>query len=111
MANPKFSKRTSRALSQALFLIGLAILFYVESWWPGIMLVIGLPLTLKQLLNGRPFDAALSLFVFIGFFIIANFDISWKVLMPILFMTSALYIVCREWVLIKTGEDQNPNDE
>ncbi|MEM7175646.1 MAG: hypothetical protein AAF443_06960 [Chlamydiota bacterium] len=98
MAKPLISKKRAHALSSALFLFGLAFLFLSDSWWPGTMLVIGVPLALKQFLLGKVSDSLLSLAIFVGFFIIAQFDISWKILLPILFVTAAIYILCREWV-------------
>ncbi|MCP5504303.1 MAG: hypothetical protein H7A41_04030 [Chlamydiales bacterium] len=106
MAKPLIAKNKAKALSTALFLIGLAVIFFIDSWWPGIMLVIGIPLALKQFLQGRFHDAAISLFVFVGFFIIAQFNISWKILIPILFIMAAVYILCKEWVTTESGEDE-----
>jgi 4-hydroxybenzoate polyprenyltransferase len=105
MAKPILAKNKAKAISTALFLIGLAIIFFTDSWWPGIMIVIGIPLALKQLLLGRHRDAAMSFFVFVGFFIIAQFNISWKVLIPILFVMAAIYILCKEWVKEETEEE------
>lgn len=98
MAKPLVSKKRARALSLALLLLGLAFLILTQSWWPWIMVVIGVPLALKQFLLGRRKDAFLSLAVFVGFFTMAQFALSWKILLPILFITSAIYILCREWV-------------
>ncbi len=106
MAKPLIAKNKAKALSTALFLIGLAVIFFIDSWWPGIMIVIGIPLALKQFLQGRFHDAAISLFVFVGFFIIAQFNISWKILIPILFIMAAVYILCKEWVTAESGEDE-----
>lgn len=105
MAKPLLAKNKAKAISTALFLIGLAIIFFIDSWWPGIMIVIGIPLALKQFLLGRYHDAAMSLFVFVGFFIIAQFNISWKILIPILFVMAAIYILCKEWVKEEAGEE------
>lgn len=109
MAKPLIAKNKAKALSTALFLIGLAVIFFIDSWWPGIMIVIGIPLALKQFLQGRFHDAAISLFVFVGFFIIAQFNISWKILIPILFIMAAVYILCKEWVTTESGEDEGDN--
>lgn len=98
MPKPLTSKKRAKALSSALFLIGLAIIMYLNAWWPGIMIVIGLPLSFKQFLEGRHHDVFLTLFIFFGFFIIAQFNISWKILIPILFVMGAIYILCKEWV-------------
>ena len=105
MAKPLIAKNKAKALSTALFLVGLAIILFLDAWWPGIMIVIGVPLSLKQFLQGRFHDAAISLFVFVGFFIIAQFNISWKILIPILFIMAAIYVLCKEWVSSATGED------
>ncbi len=70
------------------------------------MIVIGIPLALKQFLQKRLQDAAISLFIFVGFFILAQFNISWKILIPILFIMAAVYILCKEWVTTELGEDE-----
>ena len=106
MAKPLIAKNKAKALSSALLLVGLAILLFLGTWWPAIMIVIGIPLSLKQFLQGRFHDAAISLFVFVGFFIIAQFNISWRILIPILFIMGAVYILCKEWVDTSTGEDE-----
>lgn len=102
MAKPLLSHKRSRAISSALFLVGLAFLLYAEAWWPGIMIVIGIPLALRQLLLGRYHDMIITLLVFLGFFIVAQFNISWKILIPILFIVGAIYILCKEWVESQT---------
>ena len=108
MAKPLIAKNKAKAPSTSLLLAGAAILFFLDNWWPAAVLVIGIPLSLKQFLTGRLNDAAISLFVFVGFFIIAQFNIfSWKVLVPIFFIMAAVYVLCKEWVKTSTGEDED----
>ena len=107
MTKPLLPKNKAQALSTALLLVGLAILLFTDAWWPGILLAVGIPLALKQLLNGRYYDAIISLFVFVGFFIIASFDISWKILVPILFVMAAVFTLCKEWVTTSTDEEED----
>lgn len=97
MAHPITSKKKAQAISTALFLIGLAVLIFTENWWPGILLVIGLPLALRQYLLGRTYDMGITLLVFIGAYVTVQFDISWRILLPILFTLGALYILFREF--------------
>lgn len=97
MAHPKTSLRRAKNFSSALFLVGLAIVSFTETWWPGMMLVIGIPLALRQYLFGRNYDALLSLVVFGGIFIASGFNISWEILLPVLFTVAALYILGREF--------------
>lgn len=95
------SKRRAKALSLSLFFLGLAILALIDQWWPGIMLVIGIPLALRQFLLGRYYDMLISLIIFIGSFVVAGFQVSWKVLLPALFIIGALWILGREFLEAK----------
>ena len=97
MANLHMSKKKAKAYSLALFLVGLAIISYFRHWWPGIMLVIGIPLALRQYLIGRHYDMGVTLFVFIGVYVTVQFNISWEILLPILFTIGGIYIFFREY--------------
>jgi len=92
------SKRRAKVISVALFLVGLAIITYLHAWWPGIMLAVGLPLALRQYLLGRHYDMGVSLFVFVGVFVTIQFNISWEVLLPVLFALGGIYILFREYL-------------
>ncbi|HSX10463.1 MAG TPA: hypothetical protein VLF94_01940 [Chlamydiales bacterium] len=105
--HPITSKKKAQALSTALFLVGLAALIFTDVWWPGIMLVIGLPVALRQYLLGRTYDMMISLLVFVGTFVTVQFDISWRLFLPILFTLGALYILFREFL----GPDETTEDE
>jgi hypothetical protein len=94
---PLLSRKKANAYSFSLFLVGLALLIIFENWWPGIMLAVGLPVALHQLLLGRTYDMALSLFVFVGAFVSVQFDIAWKILIPTLLSIGAVYIFFREF--------------
>ena len=109
------SKKRAKALSVALFLIGLAIISYLKSFWPAIMLVVGVPLALRQYLLGRSYDMCVSLFVFIGVFVTVQFDISWEILLPVLFAVGGIYILFREFLESKEEpleeEEEDINQE
>jgi len=107
MAQRITSKKKAQALSTALFLIGLAILVVTEAWWPGIMLAVGIPLALRQYLLGRTYDMCISLLVFVGTFVTVQFDITWRVFLPILFTIGAIYVLCREFM----SPDEEEEDE
>jgi len=110
MTQPMTSKKKAHALSTALFLIGLAVLIVTEVWWPGIMLVVGLPLSLRQYLLGRTYDMCISLLVFLGTFVTVQFDITWRIFLPILFTIGAIYVLCREF-MAPEEEDEVEKDE
>lgn len=109
------SRKRAKVLSTALLLVGLAIVSYLQAWWPGIMLVVGIPTALRQYLLGRYYDMIVSLFVFIGVFVTVQFNISWEVLLPVLFAIGGLYILLREYLESKeetlAEEDEDTNKE
>ncbi len=98
MSRPIVSQKRAKSLVFFLFLIGIATLSYFGTWWPGIMLVIGIPLALKQYLAGRKHDVAISLFVFLGVFITVAFEIQWEIFLPVLFTIGGIYVLFREFV-------------
>lgn len=111
MAHQITSRKRAQAYASALFLIGLAILALTEAWWPGIMLVVGLPLALRQYLLGRMYDTMISLLVFVGAFVTVQFDISWRILLPILFTLGAIYIIVREYLEARTESEEELDED
>jgi hypothetical protein len=105
--HPITSRKKAQVLSTALFLIGLATLVFTDMWWPAIMLIVGLPLALRQYLLGRNYDTMITLLVFVGTFVTVQFDISWRIFLPVLFTLGALYILFREFF----GPDETSEDE
>jgi predicted membrane protein len=105
------SKKRAKTISVALFLIGLAIVSYLGAWWPGIMLAIGIPLALRQYLLGRRYDMMVSLFVFIGVFVTVQFNISWEVLLPVLFALGGVYLLFREYLESKEETLEEKEDD
>ena len=98
MAHPITSKKKAQTLSTALFLLGLAILIFTGNWWPGIMCAAGVAIALRQYLLGRHYDMGITLLVFLGTFVTVQFDITWRVFLPILFTIGALYVLAREFL-------------
>lgn len=105
------SKKKAQAFSTVLFFLGLAILTYTEAWWPGIMLVIGLPLALRQYLLSRTYDMAISLLVFGGTFVTVQFEISWRIFLPILFTLGALYTLAREFITPEPETEEEKEED
>lgn len=98
MAHPLVSKKRAKALATSLFLLGLAILSYLGQWWPGFLLVIGIPIALRELLLGRPYDMLVSLIIFVGAFSTVQFELGWKVVLPVIFTIGAIYVFFRDYV-------------
>ena len=108
--NRVIPRKRAMILSVALFLIGLAIITYLNAWWPGIMLAVGIPLALRQYLLGRQYDMWVSLFVFVGSYVTIQFNVSWEIVLPVLFALGGIYIVVREY-LDSTEETLDEEDE
>jgi hypothetical protein len=112
MATSLMSKKRAHALTFALFLVGIALLIYLKSnWWPSIMLVIGLPLALRQYLLGRRFDMGLSLLIFLGVFITVQFDVATRFILPLLLTVGGLYIFLREFIAPDDTKDDEQKDQ
>lgn len=115
MAKTLASKKRAKILAFVLFIIALVIVTYLNAWWPGIMLAVGIPLAVRQYLLGRHYDMGITLFVFVGVFITVQFDISWEILLPILFTLGGIYILFREYLESKTAteeeEEESLNEE
>ena len=111
MEQIKLSHKKTSALCTALFLIGLALISFFDYWWPGIMLVVGIPLAVRQYLHSKIFDTAVTLIVFLGVFVTVQFHIQWKLLLPVLFVIGAIYIFFRDFVESKEeSEDEFEED-
>lgn len=111
MHHPITSRKKAQAISTALFLLGLAILIFTDAWWPGIMLAIGIPLALRQYLLGRTYDMGITLLVFLGTFVTVQFDISWRVFLPILFTLGAIYILFREFAGAEEEDEEEKEED
>ncbi len=105
MSQP-FSPNKAGAIFSALVLIGLAILTITDAWWPGIMLVIGIPLALRQYLLKRTYDMCVTLLVFVGTFISVQYDLNWRILLPVLFCIGAIYILIREFMSSENNNEK-----
>ena len=111
MARAFVSKKRAKALSSALFLLGLAALFFTNQWWPAIMFVIGLPLALRQFLLGRSYDALVTLLVFVSVPVLLESNISWDIFLPYILNVAAIYILCREFLESRqTTEEEKEED-
>lgn len=104
------SKKRAKILAFVLFIIALVIVTYLKAWWPGIMLAVGIPLALRQYLLGRHYDMGITLFVFVGVFITVQFDISWEILLPILFTLGGIYILFREYLESKGASEEEEEE-
>jgi predicted membrane protein len=101
-------KKKADAISNGAFLVALGIIFYTNSWWPGILVAIWLALAIRQYFTNRIYDLCLTTIILIGLFLISLFNFDWSVLMPVLFVVGGIYIIFREYFF---AEDTNGEDK
>jgi predicted membrane protein len=105
------SSSRAKGFAIAIFLIGLGIISITDNWWPEMMLVIGASLAIRQLFLRKYYEMMISIIVFLGIFVTNKYTFSWKVVWPVIFFTSALFILMREYVDAKlASEDQKEED-
>ncbi len=111
MSNPITSQKKAKNIAVVLFLIGLVIVSLTGGWWPGLLLAVGIPLSIKHYLLGQRYDVLMILVVFVGAFASITYEFSWPVLLPVLFTLGAIYLLCRdlmdEHVVAEDEEDLN----
>jgi hypothetical protein len=83
----------------------MAIITYYRTFWPALMLVVGIPLALRQYLLGRHYDMWITLFVFVGVFVTVEFEIEWEIFLPVLFTLGGIYIFFREYLESSTSPE------
>ena len=105
------SSKRAKGFAIATFLLGLGILAITNNWWPASMLVIGVSLAVRQLFLRRYYEMCVSLLVFVGIYVVEAWNLPWQTLLPVIFFTSALFILTREYVDAKlASEDQKEED-
>lgn len=86
---------TKKALifSLVLFIPGLVICIILNSWWPALSLLVGVPFSFYQFLIGREYSAGLSILSFGGVFVSVYYeDIPWNLILPVVFSLAAIYL-------------------
>lgn len=111
MSKPLIIRKRAKLVALIIFLLGLALLTIFNAWWPGIMLVLGIPLALFQYMQGRNYDTWITLFVFVGAFVTVQFDIKWEVLLPVLFGLGGIYIFFREFLESKGAKEEEVEEQ
>ena len=105
------SRKRASTIYTATLLVGLALLFIIQNWWPSILIVVGTALGIKQYLVGKKRDSILTFVVFYGFFAISFLDVSWRILVPSIMILTAFYIVAKEWIEDKRIPTEREQDE
>lgn len=91
------SSKKALIFSFVLFALGLVICIILNSWWPALAILVGIPFAFYQFLTGKYYLSGLSLVSFGGVFVTVAFEeIPWNLILPIVFSLSALYLFFSE---------------
>lgn len=85
------------SIGNGVFLICLGLLFYLNWWWPGILVAVWASLATRQLLSGRKQDLLLSTLLLGSLFVVAFFHLSRDLITPLLFILGGGYLIIREF--------------
>ncbi|MCB1118460.1 MAG: hypothetical protein KDK65_00710 [Chlamydiia bacterium] len=94
----KMSTKKAGAISTGVFLISLGAIVYTGFWWPGILLALAAMLGIRQYLTERYFDMVVTLIILLGVFLTTWLQVTWDVLVPIVFVLGGIYVIYREYV-------------
>lgn len=111
MSAPHLSRRKANAISNGVFLIALGILFYTNSWWPGILVAIWALLASREFLTGRIYDLFITSGILLGLFFVYYLQINWSILMPVLLVIGGIYIIFREYYYGDYEDEVKKNEE
>ena len=78
--------------------VGFAILAAFGKWWPGILLAIGIPVSLRNFLTGKVYEGFVSLVIFFGVYLSYYFEFRGRVAAVVIFGLGALYFFLKEFV-------------
>lgn len=111
MSVPLISQMKADAVALGTLIVGISIIAALQAWWPWILIVIGAATIARQFLRGRLYDMYVSFVVFGGLFFYFLFNIRWDVLMPVIFITGAIYILFREFFVSKERDGEEKLEE
>lgn len=105
------SYKKAKSLALATFLLGLGIISIDGQFWPDIMIAAGIALAFKHFLLRKFYDTILTLLIFLGVYFSEKFDFDSTLYLPVLLITSAIFILTREYIEVKLlPEDQKEED-
>jgi hypothetical protein len=74
-------------IAGGIFLIGIGVLVLTGSWWPGIMIVIGLAIGAERALRGNYLQALTAVAVCFAIGLLSAADIPWNIYGPFILIS------------------------
>ncbi len=81
------TKRTKSGIAGGIFLIGLGVLIITGSWWPGVIIVIGLAVGAERAFRGNYMQALTAFAVCSAIALISATNIPWHIFGPFILIS------------------------
>ena len=105
------SKKKATMISNGIFFFFLGIMIFTNSWWPGIIVALGVTLTSRQYLSGRYYSAIISAVIFTAVFLFALSRFNFDVLAPVLFILAGIFLIVREYYFAQDTNGKEKSEE
>ncbi len=100
------AQQTKSSIAGGIFLIGIGILIMTGSWWPGILLVIGLAIAADRAFHGNYMQALTALAICLAIGLVSMANIPWRIYGPFILISVGVVTVV-QGVLSKKDNEQN----
>ena len=87
------TKRTKSGIAGGIFLIGLGVLAITGSWWPGVMIVIGLAVGADRAFRGNYMQALTAFAVCSAIALISATNIAWNIFGPFILISFGVVVL------------------
>ncbi|NBO23892.1 MAG: hypothetical protein EBU93_01425 [Chlamydiae bacterium] len=85
------SHKKAKAFSYAIFLSGLALLSYLQNYWPWLLLIIGISLSAKNIFLSKYYEAVFNILTFSILTFTYFYNYSFDYVLPIILVLASLY--------------------
>lgn len=89
------NNKNRTGIAGGVFLIGLGFLALTGTWWPGILIVIGLAACADRMFVGNYLQGLLALAFFVGVSIFSTLQVQWHILGPFIFISLGLIVLVK----------------
>ena len=86
-------------ITGGLLLIGLGVLLFTGSWWPGIMCVLGIAIGAGLVFRGRYLAGAVLAAIFFSIPLLTKTDIPWNIFGPLILIGIGVVALVKAFVL------------
>ena len=92
-------RRTRDGITGGLLLIGIGVLLFTGSWWPGIMVVLGIAIGAGLVFRGRYLAGLVMAAIFFSIPLLTQTDIPWNIFAPMILIGLGVVVLVKAFVL------------